>query len=85
MAVDSVPAGAQVLRAGTVLGKTPFHGTLPRRDADVTLVVRLAGYADKSVVVHADHAVSEHIKLGRATPGHPPKANRDQSVNPFGD
>jgi len=85
VAVDSVPAGAQVLRAGTVLGKTPFHGTLPRRDADVTLVIRLAGYADKSVVVHADHSVSEYIKLVRPTSVHPLKANRDQSVNPFGD
>jgi len=84
--VDSVPSGAQVLRAGTVLGKTPFKGTLPRRDADVTLVIRLAGYADKNVVVHADHAVSEHVKLlVRPPPGHPAKTNRDQSVNPFGD
>ncbi len=85
VSIDSVPAGAQVLRAGTVLGKTPFHGTLPRRDVDVTLVVRLAGYADKSVVVQTDRSVSEHVKLIRPTPVHPPKANRDQSVNPFGD
>ena len=84
VSVDSVPAGAQVLRAGTVLGKTPFHGTLPRRDGDVTLVIRMAGYADKTVVVHADHAVSEHLKLVRPAAAHPPR-NRDQSVNPFGD
>jgi serine/threonine-protein kinase len=81
IAVDSVPSGAQVLRAGAVLGTTPFRGTLPRRDAAVTLVVRLAGYADKRVVVHPDHAVSERIKLVRPAP----RANRDQSVNPFGD
>jgi hypothetical protein len=83
--VDSVPEGAQVLLGGAVIGKTPFHGTLPRRDGDVTLVLRLAGYTDKSVVVRADHAVSEHIKLVRPAPGRPPKTNRDQSVNPFGD
>jgi serine/threonine-protein kinase len=89
VAVDSVPIGAQVLLAGTVLGKTPFHGTLPRRNGDVTLVVRLAGYADKSVAVRADHAVTETIKLVRSatspTPARPRKTNRDQSVNPFGD
>jgi eukaryotic-like serine/threonine-protein kinase len=89
VAVDSVPAGAQVLLAGTVLGKTPFHGTLPRRNGDVTLTVRLAGYADKSVAVRADHAVTETIKLVRSAtsppPARPRKTNRDQSVNPFGD
>jgi serine/threonine-protein kinase len=86
--VNSVPAGAQVLRAGAVLGTTPFRGTLPRRDGAVTLLVRLAGYADKSVVVHPDHAVSERVKLVRSTPAPGPapvhRANRDQSVNPFG-
>jgi len=82
--IDSVPAGAQVLLGGTVLGKTPFHGTLPRRDADVTLVIRLAGYAEKSVVVHPDQPVSQHLKLAKSATSHPPK-NRDQSVNPFGD
>jgi hypothetical protein len=87
IAVDSVPSGAQVLRAGVVLGTTPFRGTLPRRDGAVTLVVRLAGYADKRVVVHPDHAVSERIKLVRSArpPAPVPRANRDQSVNPFGD
>jgi len=90
VAVDSIPAGAQVLLAGTVLGKTPFHGTLPRRNGDVTLVVRLAGYADKSVAVRADHAVTETIKLVRSTsapapaPARTRKTKRDQSVNPFG-
>ena len=84
LAIDSVPAGAQVLRAGAVLGTTPFRGTLPRRDGAVTLLVRLAGYADKSVVVHPDHTVSERIKLVRSTPAPVHRANRDQSVNPFG-
>jgi len=83
--IDSVPAGAQILLGRMVLGKTPFHGTLPRRDADVTLVIRLAGYAEKSVVVHPDQPVSQHLKLVKSATAHPPKANRDQSVNPFGD
>jgi serine/threonine-protein kinase len=83
VAVDSVPEGAQIMFAGAVLGKTPFHGTLPHQDGDVTLVIRLAGYADGRVVAHADHAVNERIKLVRSPPRR--KANRDQSVNPFGE
>jgi hypothetical protein len=83
--VDSVPVGAQVLLAGAVLGKTPFHGTLPRREGDITLVLRLAGYLDRSVVVHADQPINQHIKLVRPTLTRPPRTNRDQSVNPFGD
>jgi len=82
--IDSVPAGAQVMRSGAVLGNTPFHGTLPRRDGAVTLLVRLAGYADKTVVIHPDHAVSERIKLVRSAPAPAQKPNRDSSVNPFG-
>jgi serine/threonine-protein kinase len=84
VAIDSAPAGAQVLRAGAVLGTTPFRGTLPRRDGAITLVIRLVGYADKRVVVHPDHAVSERIELVRSKPAPAPKAKRDQSVNPFG-
>jgi serine/threonine protein kinase len=82
VAVASVPEGAQIMFAGAVLGKTPFHGTLPHQDGDVTLVIHLAGYADGRVVVHADRAVNERIKLVRSPPRR--KANRDQSVNPFG-
>jgi hypothetical protein len=80
VAIDSTPSGAQLVFAGKTLGKTPFHGTLPRSSAGATLVVRLAGYADKTVVVHPDHAISERIKL---VPAAAPAAKRDQSVNPF--
>ena len=70
--------------AGTVLGKTPFHGTLPHRNGELTLLVRLAGYADRSVVVRADQLISERVKLVKQAPPRPPPGNRDQSVNPFG-
>jgi hypothetical protein len=75
--IDSSPPGAQIVVAGKGLGKTPFRGTLPRSSASATLVVRLAGYADKSVIVHPDRAISERIKLV------PAAAKRDKSVNPF--
>jgi serine/threonine-protein kinase len=84
--VESVPSGAQVMLAGTVLGKTPFHGTLPHRNGDVTLLVRLAGYVDRSVVVHGGQPINERVKLVlvKVAPPRPPRGNRDQSVNPFG-
>jgi hypothetical protein len=83
VAIESVPAGAQVVLGGTVLGKTPFHGTL-RRSNDATLVIRLAGYADRTVAVHAGQSLSERVKLVKSA-SRPPRQSRDQSVNPFGD
>lgn len=68
---------------GSVLGKTPFHGSLPRRDRDVALVVRLAGYADKTIVIHTDQAVTRRLSLVKAAAPRP-RPDRDQSVNPFG-
>jgi hypothetical protein len=82
--IESAPPGAQLMLAGSVLGKTPFHGTLPRRNGELTLVIRLAGYADRSVVAHADQPISEHIKLVKLIPPRSSRGNRDQSVNPFG-
>ena len=84
--VESVPSGAQVMLAGTVLGKTPLHGTLPHRNGGVTLLVRLAGYVDRSVVVHGGQPINERVKLVlvNVAPPRPPRGNRDQSVNPFG-
>jgi serine/threonine-protein kinase len=77
LAIETTPPGAQVLLAGKGLGKTPFHGYLPRGDGNVTLVVRLSGYIDRTVVVHPDRAIRERVKLV------PARGKRDQSVNPF--
>jgi hypothetical protein len=64
-----------------LLGKTPFHGTLPRRSGELTLVIRLAGYLDKDLVVRGDRPIKERVKLVRASGSDP--ADRDKSVNPF--
>lgn len=80
--VDSVPAGAQVLVDGAVLGKTPFHGALPSRSGTTTVVLRLDGYGEKRVVVRGDQPVKERVKLGRLAPARR-DADRDKSVNPF--
>jgi hypothetical protein len=85
--VDSVPAGAQVIVDGAVLGTTPYRGALPRREHDARLVLRLAGHVDRAVVVSTSRPITELIKLVRMAPppAAPPraKANRDKSVNPF--
>ena len=82
VAIDSVPAGAQVVFDGAVLGKTPYRGTIPRPDGDLTLVVRLVGYVDKRVVAHAEPSIHEQLKLVRAARV-PAPGDKDQSVNPF--
>src|SRR5439155_22566308 len=83
VAIDSAPPGAQVVVDGTVVGTTPFHGRLPRRDRDVKLVIRLAGYIDRTVVAHASHPITERVKLVRpaAPPPRSSKTTRDQSYN----
>jgi len=80
LALDSTPGGASIFHAGKLIGKTPYHGTLARRDADVALVVRLAGYSDKTVVVHVSRAINERVQLVRA-PRVP--LGRNDGVNPF--
>ncbi|HEX4422450.1 MAG TPA: serine/threonine-protein kinase [Kofleriaceae bacterium] len=82
--IDSVPAGASVLLGGVALGKTPLHTTVTRT-SDAALVVRLAGYADRSVTFHAGRSLTEHLSLVKVAPKRPARTNRDQSVNPFGD
>jgi hypothetical protein len=87
--IETVPVGAQVVLEGTVLGTTPFHGALPRRDRDVKLVVRLAGHVERTVVARGTRPITEHLKLARVPAAAPPpsprstKSKRDQSVNPF--
>jgi hypothetical protein len=85
VAVDSAPPGAQVVIDGAVLGTTPYRGTLARRDRDVKLVLRLAGYADKVVVAHESQPIAQSVTLVRkAAPAtRSSKTDRDRSVNPF--
>jgi serine/threonine-protein kinase len=55
--VDSTPAGAEVLRAGppeVLLGVTPLRLTRPADRGTLRIVLRRAGYADRSLVVAAD-------------------------------
>jgi hypothetical protein len=84
--VESAPPGAEVLLGGAVQGTTPFVGRLPCGDRDVKLVIRLAGYVDRTLLVHPTAPIRERVTLARK----PARAvtkhstpDRDRSVNPF--
>ena len=84
--IDSAPAGAGVVLDGEVLGTTPFHGQMPCGDRDVVLVIRLAGYLDRTIAVRTTEPIHERVELARkpphATPRRPTR-DQDRSVNPF--
>ena len=84
--VDSTPEGASVVLAGKTLGETPYTGTLPRGDGEVTLVVKLAGHKDGKIVARTDAAIAGNVKLEKKKVGGGGRGSddRDQSVNPFG-
>jgi len=84
--VDSAPSGAEVLFGGAVRGTTPFAARLPRGERDVELVIRLAGYVDRTILVHPTAPVRERVMLARDPAAAVPKRSapdRDRSVNPF--
>jgi eukaryotic-like serine/threonine-protein kinase len=86
VAIDSAPSGAQVVLDGTVLGTTPYRTTLTRRDREIKLVLRLAGYSDKVVFARESRPITERVALVRKaapTPAKGSKTDRDRSVNPF--
>ena len=95
--IESAPAGAEVVLGGDVLGTTPFRGRIPRSGREIRLVIRLAGYADRTIALRATAPIHERLTLARKPPpaapppaapakAAPPKAatnDRDRSVNPF--
>jgi serine/threonine-protein kinase len=86
MVVDSAPSGAEVLLGDAVQGTTPFVGRLPRGDHDVELVIRLAGYVDRTILVHPTAPIRERVTLTRKPAVAVPKRStpeRDRSFNPF--
>jgi serine/threonine-protein kinase len=86
MVVDSAPSGAEVLLGGAVQGTTPFVGRLPRGDRDVKLVIRLAGYVDRTILVHPTAPIRESVTLARKPAIDVPNRStpeRDRSFNPF--
>jgi hypothetical protein len=84
--VESAPRGAQVVLDGAVVGTTPYHGTFPRHDRDVKLVLRLTGYADKTVLARGGQAIRQSVTLVRKAVSPATKnlkTDPDKSSNPF--
>jgi hypothetical protein len=84
--VESAPSGAEVLLGGAVRGTTPFVGRLPCGGRDVKLVIRLAGYVDRTILVHSTAPIRERVMLARKPAPDVKKRStpdRDRSVNPF--
>lgn len=85
VSITSIPAGAQVVLAGKVLGVTPFTGSLPHTGENQRVILRLAGYKDAPRTVSMDSDIKLSVKLDKkhvaASPG---TTDRDRGVNPFG-
>ena len=78
-----MPSGAKLLRDGTVLGKTPYRGTLPRGDRATKLVLQLPGHRDYSITVRPNATIKESVKLTPVPPPAAPTKPHDRPVNPF--
>jgi serine/threonine-protein kinase len=85
LTITSTPAGADVLVDGTRLGTTPYTGTRPKVEADITVTIRKAGFKDKLLTASGSAAIDQSVKLDpkpRTSTGTGSR-DRDQSVNPF--
>src|SRR5262249_50678408 len=71
LSVASEPPGADVNLDGTVRGRTPLVFSQPRGDGEVRLVLRLAGYKDKTRAVKLKSDAVLSIDLERAAPPEP--------------
>jgi len=74
--VQSSPAGASVIdeKDGRVLGMTPLQKSYPQATGAMGLVLRLAGYKDKSIVVPLDGNSSTSVDLEHAAAAAPAAA-----------
>ena len=73
--IVSSPPGAEVVRDGKVVGKTPCHVTLDRTDTAVRLSLRLSKHAQEQLVVSPRGPLKQVVKLRPVADG--------ESVNPF--
>jgi hypothetical protein len=66
----SDPAGARVLRASdrSVLGATPLHLMVPRRDEALEVVIEKAGFKSQTIRVNLDRDVEQTVTLQKRAP-----------------
>jgi serine/threonine-protein kinase len=71
MAIDTVPAGAEVMNGAEVLGVTPFDLVLPVSTTPVELTLKKKGFRDQSLKVTPDknhHYLADLLPASRAKP-----------------
>jgi serine/threonine-protein kinase len=91
VALRSEPSGAEVLRGGKVVGKTPFTKELDAGTGKLAYTLRLAGHKDATAELPADKGGEATVKLAAepavqepARPtGKKTKPVKDGVVNPF--
>jgi serine/threonine protein kinase len=68
--IRSSPAGASVVdsKAGTELGVTPLDKPYPQGNGSVELLLRLAGYKDKTVAIGLESNSATAVELERTEP-----------------
>jgi hypothetical protein len=71
MAIDTVPAGAEVMNGAEVLGVTPFDLVLPSSATPVELTLKKKGFRDQTLKVTPDknhHYLADLLPAGRVKP-----------------
>jgi serine/threonine-protein kinase len=78
--VDSEPTGADVLRDGKPVGKTPLDTSLPPQSAKVAFVVALKGYKSSTVELPGDKGGDKKVVLvAEAAVSKPPEARAPEA------
>lgn len=81
--VISTPTGAEVLRRGAVLGKTPIELELTKsRDAQ-SFTLRLAGYVAQTIEIVPDEPDTTYVVLTREPPPVVHEPGSDQPSTPM--
>ncbi len=61
--IESDPSGAVVVKNGKELGETPLEDKFLEEKGKIKYVLRLDGYADRKLRVHADRDATETVKM----------------------
>jgi hypothetical protein len=68
-AVDSIPHGAQVVRAdGQVLGATPWQVERPSGPGELALTLRYVGYKDQPLLLNYNTEITTEVRLQALPP-----------------
>jgi eukaryotic-like serine/threonine-protein kinase len=87
LTIDSLPAGAEVIRDGRTIGKTPFTLTVPRGDGKTAFTLRKSGFQEARVELGSEANASSKTTLTPAPASRPKPAKKikDGALDPFAD